>query len=154
MQKYGDIGTKERHARHELITTDVAGQPRTQVKHKSPIETYYNKGQLTMSQRAAGEALYRFWTNGWVGFNSCEYREPIDGGKKDVTMTEKQVEAQRKYKLGMGALARHEDRYIVEKVCVDESFISQLYTHWYPRKKAKARLYDALQKIAKVYNYA
>ena len=160
MQKYGDVGNPERHARNELIITEVEGQPRTQVKKKPPIETYYNKGQISASQLAAGQALYRYYMNGWVGYNNCEYREPVDGGGQDVTMTEKQVAAQQQYKKGMAAVKSFKDARLVEKVCVEEAFLSDLHpVHnpdrlWKIRKAAKQRLFRALNDIAKVYHYA
>ena len=152
--KYGDIGTKVRHDRKELISTTVDGQPRTQIKHKPPIETYYNRKQIDIAERAAGEAIHRYFTNGFIGQSSCEYREPVQGGGVS-TMTERQVSAQQQFKKGMKAIAHDKDLVsLIKKVCIDECFITELYKHWYAKKKAKAKLRKGLQIIAKVYHYA
>lgn len=152
--KYGDIGTKIRHDRKELESVMVEGQPKTQVKHKSPVETYYNKKQIDSAQRAAGEAMYRYWKHGWEGFNSCEYREPTQGGGQ-ISMSDRQVAAQQQFKRGINALKGDIDMIsLIRKVCIDEIFIFALYRHWQPRKAAKAKLKEGLQKIAKVFHYA
>ena len=152
--KYGDIGTKIRHDRKELTSVIIDGQPRTQVKHKPPIETYYNRKAIDIAERSAGEAIYRYFTAGFVGQNSCEYREPVQGGGKE-TMTERQVAAQQQYKKGIKAIEHDNELvYLVRKVCIDECFITELYKHWYTKKKAKAKLRQGLQLIAKVYHYA
>lgn len=152
--KYGDIGPKIRHDRKELDSVMVDGQPRTQVKHKPPIETYYNRKQIDIAERAAGEAIYRYFTNGFVGQNSCEYREPVQGGGIS-TATHRQTDAQQQFKKGMKAIEHDKDLvHLIRKVCIDECFITELYKHWYAKKKAKAKLRQGLQIIAKVYHYA
>ena len=149
--KYGDIGTPERHKRKELITDVVQGQKRTRVRNKSPLELYRNKSQITADQLAAGEKLYNSYIVGWVGFGNCEYREPVDGGSKTIEMSDRQVHCQREFTKGMKAAGIYWD--IIEKVCLNETFISDIHIHWYTRKKEKARLCKGLDKMAKVYGF-
>jgi len=152
--KYGDVGTKVRHDRKELTSTMVEGQPRTQVKKKPPIEEYYDKNEIDASQRAAGEAMYRYFTNGYVGQNNCEYREPVQGGGQS-TMTERQVAAQQQWKRGITAINSYAAFKLIQAVCIDEKCLSKIYPNnlWRRRKKAKALLHSTLTDIAKEYGY-
>ena len=152
--KYGDIGPKIRHDRKELDSVIVDGQHKTQVKHKPPIETYYNKGKIDSSQRAAGEAMYRYFTNGFVGQNNCEYREPVQGGGIS-TATHRQTEAQQQWKRGVKAIKSNAALKLIQKVCIDEKFLSDLYPNskWRQRSVAQALLHSTLNDIAKEYGY-
>ena len=149
--KYGDIGTPERHARRELISKTVEGQPRTTVKNISPIQNYRNKKDIDASQLAAGEKLYNSYIGGWVGFGNCEYREPVDGGGKAPDMTTRQVHAQREYARGWQAVGEYYQ--LVGKVVMQEQPISSLTTNQRKRKKMKGQLREALTNVAKVYGY-
>ena len=152
--KYGDVGTKSRHDRKELTSTMVDGQPRTQVKHKPPIETYYDRKKIDASQRAAGEAMYRYFTNGYIGQNSCEYREPVQGGGVS-TMTERQVRAQQQWKRGVKAIKSNAAFKLIQAVCIEEQFLNDLYPNniWRRREKAQKLLHTTLTDIAKEYGY-
>lgn len=152
VKKYGDIGTPERHRRKELCTILINGQPRTSVRYISPVVAYHNRKDLDIAERSAGEAIYRFYVTGWVGNTSFEVKERLDGGGKKPEITHKQVAAQRQYEAAKRLLDK-EAFDLVHRVCVDEYYISDLYQHWYTRKKAKKLLRESLQKIAKLYGY-
>lgn len=149
--KYGDIGTPERHARRELETITVDGQPRTTVKKISPIHYYYRQKQVDLAQFSAGHRLYLSYMAGWVGYGGCEYHERTDGGGKRVEMADSRVDAQKSYKKGIEAAGKYKD--VIEKVILKEMHISDIHTHWYTRKKEKDRLKKGLTLIAKAYGY-
>ncbi len=149
--RYGDIGTPERHVRKELTSVNIEGQLKTRVRIKTPIDTYRNKGQITPDQLAAGEKLYNSYMIGWVGFGNCEYREPVDGGGQRVEMSDRQVDAQKVFKMGFEAAGSYWD--ILEKVCMKEIPIADIHKHWYPRRKEKERLRKGLTQVARVYGF-
>ena len=152
--KYGDIGTPEIHKRQNIAIVKIDGQPKAKVKTVSPVEHYYNKNKLDSSQRAAGEAVYRYFNNGWIGVSNCEYREPTDGG--GIThMSDRQVSAQQQFKRIMNVLNKNRiDNTLVKQVCIDEKYISHIYHHWYGQKKALKLLQSHLSIISKELGYS
>ena len=149
--RQGDLGTPERHSRNELVKKNVNGLLIASVRKISPIDYYYNRGEITTTQLSAGNLLYKYYIICQGGHN-CEPKERIDGGNKQYEDTEKQVHARLKLNKGINTVKRHSEYFeVIDKVVIDEKFVSDIVGHWYTRKKMKQNLREALDMLAKCY---
>jgi len=151
--KHGDLGTPERHNRKELVKEVVDKQLIARVKTVPPLDNYYNRNQIDAAQRDAGKKLYNSWVVGSKGFHSCEYRQPVDGGGKELGMTEAVVQARRNYDIGINAIKTEYQKKIVDDVCVEEVYISDMSRRWRVKLKLKAELKAALSDMARAYGF-
>jgi hypothetical protein len=147
--RLGDIGTPERHERKELTTAIIEGFKVGKVRKISPIDYYYNRGELDAAQLSAGNKLYNYYITACVGYGNCEHREKIDGTPKAPEATEKQVHARLQYDKGIKATKKY--RQVIDDIVLNENFISNIVQHWYTRKKMKEQLRIALTELAKTY---
>ena len=149
--KYGDVGTPEILKHKGFKITLIEGQPRARVNKVSPIHTMYERDNLTVAQFSAGTELYRYWVTGWGEHGSCEIRERVDGGGKEVELTIKQIHAMREYAKGKKAAGKHWD--IINQVIINEIPLTKRGMGGSERARLIWHFRRTLDDIARVYGF-
>lgn len=148
--RYGDLGTKELLERGEVIIDIVEGQPRGYRRQISPLHDMYAREVITGTQFSAGKKIFQYWTLGFVGLNSCEIQERVDGSSKGMEVSEAQCHARHQYYRGIAAAGA--EYMLIKQVCCFESAPTNASMKRSERYSIMKRLRQTLDDIAKQYH--
>ena len=149
--KQGDLGTPERHARHELERDVTDGTLIAKVRNVSPIHTMYKREQITLAQFSAGKYMRECFVKGFVGIKSLQITERIDGGCKVPEMTDSQVHAMHQYLRGLAAAGLEKD--LIADVCCWEKSLTRRGMNGAAIAKLRFRFSKALDSVAKQFGF-
>lgn len=149
--RHGDVGTKELLKHKSLKITLVGGQPKARISNIAPIHTMYERGSLTIAQFSAGKKLYECFVVGWGEKGSYEIRERVDGGGKELELTERQLHCMKEYQRGIKAAGK--EKKLIDRVVIQEISMTSRKTPTQERVRLRYRLRWALDNIARAYGF-
>jgi hypothetical protein len=148
--RQGDLGTPERHNRGELVKQIINDTLVSRVSKRLSFETLYARKTIGYLHKLAAEQLYENYINSHPR-NSCEYREPVDGGGK-VYEAESQAINRDRFERAIRLLDGQEKTIILAVVIYDSALnTSQMGSA--TKRKRRTTLQDGLMKLAKFYHY-
>lgn len=148
--RHGDIGTPEGHKRGDYIKDVVNGTLIARVRRVSACHALHSLKLLTQNQFDASEKLRTHRELG-LGRNSCEYREPTDGGGH-TSESERQLIYQDLYKKAIKHLPDYERPLIIHIVIDDNSPTTKYMSGGKKRSRLK-KLKQSLDKLARHYGF-
>lgn len=150
VDKIGDLGTPERHNRGDLTTEIINKTKVARVRRKLSHENLHKRKTIDDIQFYTAEKFYSIYLMSQPRHN-CEYREQIQGGKRELT-SDRQLHYQGLFNKSLKQLEITEKTLIIHVIINDNPLNNQ---NMNAKKKRERRtlLISALDKLANFYNY-
>ncbi len=149
--RYGDTGTPELLKKENIQVTIVEGQAQARRTLISPLHTMHARKIITITQFMAGNKLYELYRIGYIGNNSCEIQDRVDGSSSGLEMTEKQAHAAKQFTKAI--IASGADKALIWQVCIDEIPLTTRDMQRAKRYKLKKSFLIAIDRVAKSLGY-